>query len=98
MSMVEPGSAGASLFARVKEMIARPGATWDVIDSEPASIAGLYRGYVMPLAAIPVVASAIGLIVFGIGAFGITVRPSPVWVIGSAIVQYALSLGMVYVI
>jgi len=97
MSVVEPGSAGAGLVARVKGILLKPSETWDVIDREPATIGGLYSGYVMLLAAIPAVCSLIGLLVFGIGGFGFSFRPSPVWLIVQAVLQYGLSLAMVYV-
>lgn len=98
MSMVEPGSASSGLVGRVKNLLTHPGPTWDAIDTEPATIGGLYRGYVMPLAAIPAVCTAIGLIVFGLGGlFGISIRLSPVWVIVQMVVSYALGLAMVYV-
>ena len=99
MSVLEPGSAGSSLIGRVRSMLLQPSATWDVIDTEPATIGGLYRGYVAPLAAIPAVCSLVGMLVFGIGGiFGISFRPSPVWLITQAIVSYVLGLVMVYVI
>lgn len=98
MSVLEPGSAGSSLIGRIKSILLQPSATWDVIDTEPATIAGLYRGYVLPLAAIPAVCTFVGMLAFGIGGiFGISFRPSPVWLITQAVVSYALSLAMVYV-
>lgn len=97
MSVVEPGSAGAGLVERVKGILLRPSETWDQIDREPATIGGLYTGYVMLLAAIPAVCTLIGLLVFGIGGFGFTFRPSPVWLVAQAVLQYGLSLAMVYV-
>ncbi|TAJ73868.1 MAG: DUF1282 domain-containing protein [Phenylobacterium sp.] len=97
MSVVEPGSASAGLVARVKGILFKPTETWDEIDREQPSIGGLYTSYVMPLAAIPVVCSLVGMLVFGIGGFGITIRPSPVWLVVQAIVSYGLSLAMVYV-
>jgi len=98
MSVVEPGSAGAGLIGRVKDILTKPDPTWDVIDGEPATIAGIYRGYVIPLAAIPAVAGFIGLAVFGAGVPGlVTFRPSPVWLAAQAIVGYALALAMCYV-
>ena len=36
MSVVEPGSTGAGLIGRVKDILLRPGPTWDAIDAEPA--------------------------------------------------------------
>jgi hypothetical protein len=99
MSVLEPGSTGSSLIGRVKSILLQPSATWDVIDTEPATIGGLYRGYIIPLAAIPAVCSFVGLLAFGIGGiFGISFRPSPVWLIAQGIVSYVLSLAMVYVI
>jgi len=97
MSVVEPGSTGVNLVARAKDILLQPAATWDVIDTEPATIGDLYRSYVMPLAAIPAVCSLLGMLIFGIGGFGISFRPSPVWLIAQTAVGYALSLGMVYV-
>jgi hypothetical protein len=99
MSVVEPGSAGSSLLGRVKGILLRPEATWDLIDPEPATIGGLYRSYVVPLAAIPAVCTLVGMLRFGIGGiFGLSFRLSPVWLIVQAITSYALSLAMVYVL
>jgi hypothetical protein len=97
MSIVEPGSAGAGLFARVKAILLKPTETWDVIDAEPATTQGLYTRYVLPLAAIPPVCTLIGSLVFGYGAFGVTFRPNPVAAIAQAIVSYGLGLAMVFV-
>ncbi|HEY0648792.1 Yip1 family protein [Phenylobacterium sp.] len=98
MSVVEPGSAGAGLIGRVKDILTKPGPTWDVIDGEQPTVQSLYTGYVMPLAAIPAVAQAIGMTVFGAGAFGVVVKWSPVTAIVQAIVGYALSLVLVFVL
>ncbi|MBI1200690.1 MAG: DUF1282 domain-containing protein [Phenylobacterium sp.] len=97
MSIVEPGSAGAGLIARVKAILMQPSATWDVIDTEPATTSGLYTRYVIPLAAIPPVCSLIGSLVFGIGAFGFSYRPNPVAAVAQAIVSFGLGLAMVFV-
>ena len=95
MSVVEPGTAGAGLIGRVKDILTKPAATWDVIDGERPSVGSLYTGYVMPLAAIPAVAQAIGMTVFGAGAFGIVVKWSPVTAIVQAILTFVLSLVVV---
>lgn len=97
MSAVEPRSGSVSLVERVKNILLRPTETWQVIDGEPATIGGLYRSWVIPLAAIPPVCAFIGLLVFGVGAFGITVRPSPVWLLMQMLVSYGLALAMCYV-
>lgn len=97
MSTVEPGAAGAGLVGRVKDILLRPTETWQVIDGEPATIGGLYRSWVIPLAAIPAVCAFLGLLIFGIGGFGVTVRPSPVWLFAQMVVSYGLALAMCYV-
>ncbi|MBW8814388.1 MAG: YIP1 family protein [Caulobacterales bacterium] len=98
MSIVEPGVAPSGLVARVKAILTQPTATWDVIDTEPADIGGLYRSYVIPLAAIPHICSFIGLAVFGVGAFGFSYHPSIIWLAVQTIVGFVLSLAMVYVL
>jgi hypothetical protein len=99
MNVVEPGSAGENLIARAKELILRPLPTWDVIQAEDATIEGIYRSWVIPLAAIPAVCGAIGQIAFGsrVQIFGVHFHPSVVGVLGRSLATYALSLGCVYV-
>lgn len=101
MTIIEPGTARANLVARVKNLLLQPSATWDEIDREPATVNGLMTGYVIPLALIPAVCAFIGLLVFGagigFGGFGMSMRFSPVYLISQAVLTYALSLGMVFV-
>lgn len=103
MSIVEPGSGRANLIARVRNLLLQPGATWDEIDREPATVRGLYVGYVIPLVLVSVVAGLVGHLVFGasvgLGPFGgITVRYSPVWLVGQAVLQFGFSLASVYIL
>ena len=101
MTIIEPGADRANLVARVRNLLLQPSATWDEIDREPATVNGLMTGYVVPLALIPAVCTLIGLLVFGagvgFGGFGMSVRFSPVYLITQAVLTYALSLGMVFV-
>ena len=97
MSVVEPGSAGAGLVGRVKDILLKPSATWDVIDGEQPSVGSLYTGYVMPLAAIPVICTLIGSLVFGIGGFGFSYKPTIAFAVVNAVMSYGLSLAMVYI-
>jgi hypothetical protein len=92
-----PTGGTSSLVDRVKNIIMHPKLEWPVIDAEPSTIGGIYASYVAILAAIPPIASAVGQLVFGYHFFGIVYRPSPVHVITQAVIQYALSLAMVYV-
>ena len=54
-----------ALVDRVKNILLSPRTEWPVIDAEPATVASLYTGYIMPLAAIPVICQAIGMSMIG---------------------------------
>ncbi len=99
MNVVEPGSAGASLIARAGAILTRPRETWAVIDAETTTIPDLYKAYVAPLAAIPAVCGAVGLLgLGGIRIFGVRLRPSFSDVIGATVVSYVLTLVGVYLL
>lgn len=49
---------------RVVYLIFRPSAEWDLIAAEPATVDSLLRRYILPLALLAPVASAIGMLVF----------------------------------
>jgi len=55
-----------ALVDRVKQILLSPRTEWPVIDAEPATVASLYTGYIMPLAAIPVICNAIGMSLIGV--------------------------------
>jgi len=97
MSVVEPGSAASGIVARVKSILLQPKATWEVIDGEPATIGGLYRSYIIPLAAIPAICGALGSSLIGVGAFGIHVKTPLVAALVNGLIGYAVSLAVVYV-
>jgi hypothetical protein len=87
-----------ALVDRVKNILLTPREEWPVIDAEPATPAELYREYIIPLAAVGPVASAIGSLVFGYHAFGMSYRPPIATVLASSVVTYLLTLGGVYVL
>jgi hypothetical protein len=87
------GGGSRSLVDRAKNIIMQPKLEWPVIDAEPTSIADIYRNYVVILAAIPAICSAIGLFLMGNGFF----RFSPSFIIGQAILSYVLTLVGVYI-
>ncbi len=97
MSDIGPAPAGNPLIERVKAILMSPKTEWPRIDAEPTSIADIYRSHVLPLAAIGPVANLVGSTVFGLGAFGITYRPSILSALSTAVVGYALTLVMVFV-
>jgi len=83
-----------NLVERAKNLIVQPRSEWPVIAAEPHTVQGLYTQYVMILAAIPPVATFIGLSIVGFPAFRIGVGPG----LAYAVLHYLLSLGMVYVL
>jgi hypothetical protein len=56
---------GMNIIAKAKGLLVEPGKTWDSIAAEPMTLGGVFTGYVLPLAAIPSIASAIGAFLGG---------------------------------
>jgi hypothetical protein len=81
------------LTTRVKNILIAPKREWPVVAAEPANVASLYTGYIMPLAAIPPVCSVIGLSVVGIMGYHMGFGAALGW----AIMRYVLSLVAVYI-
>ena len=87
-----------NLVDRVKKILVSPAKEWPVIAGESHTVAGLYTQYVMILAAIPAVASFIGFSVIGYSGFGATYRIPMAAGLANMILNYAMTLGSVYVI
>lgn len=87
-----------NLIQRVKDILLTPKTTWPQIDQEPTDVKSLYTNYIIFLAAIPAVASFIGMSLFGIGMFGISFRVPVLSGLTQMIVGYALSLGLVFLL
>jgi hypothetical protein len=84
-----------NLVERAKAILLTPQKEWPVIEAESATVASLYTGYIIPLAAIPAVASFIGLSVFGFGGilrvpFGIGLE--------AALIRYVATLVGVFIL
>ena len=82
-----PG-APASLVDRVKNILLTPKTEWARIDAEPATVSGLFTGYVMILAALGPIASIIG---------GFLIGAPVTFIVATAIVSYAIALVMVFI-
>lgn len=82
------------LVQRVKNILMTPKTEWPVIDSEPDTIGGIYKNYVMILAAIPPVCLLIGLLLFGMPYFTFPMG----YLIGQALVGYVLALVGCYIL
>ena len=87
-----------SLVERVQSILLKPKQTWPVIAAEGGDVAGIFTRYVMILAAIPAIAGFIGMTLFGIGGFGVTMRIPVAAALGSMIIGYVMSLVMVFVL
>jgi hypothetical protein len=85
------------LIARVKAILTTPKTEWPVIAAEPATVPDLYKNYIAIVAAIPVIATFIKGSLIGYGAFGINYRTPIGTGIAAAVVGYALSLALAYV-
>ena len=59
-----------ALVNRVKNIITKPEAEWDVIAGESATIQGLYKNYAMILAAIPPIMAFLALVLMAPRAIG----------------------------
>jgi Yip1 domain len=85
------------LLARVKNILLTPKTEWPVIALEPETVAGLYKNYILILAAIPAVIGFIKGSLLGYSMFGVSVRAP----IGQGLVQmilmYIVGLASVYV-
>ena len=77
-----------ALVERAKAILMKPAQEWDVIDAEPATIKGIYMGYLVYLAAISPIARFIGDVVF--------LHAPVIRELITAIVSYAIWLGGAY--
>lgn len=103
--MTDPRIPGVppSLVDRVKNLLLSPKTEWPKIDGEPATVQGLFTGYVMILAAIPAIAMALMLFLFvprgsvAVAGIAVSYGISTTSIIAAALIQYVLSLVSVYV-
>lgn len=85
------------IVARAKGLITRPREEWQAIAREPSGTADLFKGYVIPVSAIPVVCGFIGAALFA----RMFAEMLPGFSIGGLLVQsvlsYVLGLALVWV-
>jgi hypothetical protein len=87
-----------NIVQRVKDIILKPTDTWAEIKAEQVTIKELYTSYAMLLAAIPPIASFIGLSLLGVSVLAFSYRVPLGWGISHALVSYILSLVGLYVV
>jgi hypothetical protein len=82
----------------VTKILTDPKGEWAVIEAEPTTADKLYKGYIVPLAAIPAIAQFIGHSFIGtttpfLGTIRMPIVSGLIWMC----VSYVLTLAMVYV-
>jgi hypothetical protein len=87
-----PDDKSTGMIDRIKRLLTAPAQEWAQIDADPMTVKGIFTTWVIPLAAIGPVAHLIGMLVFGVGFFGITYRPSIGVAVGGAVTMYAFAL------
>jgi hypothetical protein len=91
-----------SIVERAKNIILKPTYEWNVIASEPATIGGLFTGYAIPLALIPLVSTIMFTGLLGISAadmmgFGSGMPLDLMAIAGMAILSFIVSLVSLFV-
>ncbi len=85
------------IVARAKGLITRPREEWQSIAGEPSDTAGLFKGYVMPVSAIPVVAGFIGAAILARVFASVLPGLSIGALLAQSVVSYILGLAGVWV-
>jgi hypothetical protein len=85
------------IIARVQAILTTPRTEWPVAAAEPASVGGLYTGYIVIVSALPAIARFIKGSFIGTSMFGITVRTPVMLGVVGMLLGYVLSLVLVYV-
>ena len=85
--------------SRIRGILMEPRREWPAIAAEPATTAGLYAGWIAPLAAIGPIASFVGMSIFGfslpfVGQYRIPIASG----LGRAILSYIGALVGAYVL
>lgn len=87
-----------NIVQRVQDILLKPKATWPAIAAETDDVPSVYKNYLVYLAAIPAVATFIGLSLVGIGGFGMHIRVPVATGLVNMVVGFVLTLVMVYVL
>ena len=85
------------IVARARAILVTPKTEWPVVAAEPATVQGLYASYILVVAALPAIAGFIKNSLIGISLLGVTARASVGAGLAGMVLQYLLSLVLVYV-
>jgi len=84
--------------ARIQNILMKPGAEWDVIANEPATVQGLFTGYAAIVALLPAVGGILGALAGGLlfhSVFGTSA--ALIGGIVGAVIGYVLNLAVAFV-
>lgn len=88
-----------NLIQRATDITLKPSTEWEVIAPEVTTTADLYKSYIMPLAAIPVVASFLGMTLIGMSVpFVGNIRTPIVTGVTTLVLGFLVSLVSTFVI
>jgi len=87
------------VIQRARSLLVSPRSEWPVIAAEPATVASLYREYIVIVAAVPAICqfiktSILGYAWHGFRVYRLGIAPGLI----AAFVEYGVSLAMVYVL
>jgi hypothetical protein len=85
------------IVQRAKAITLNPAATWPVIEAEQHDAQSLFVPYMLVLAAIPAIATFIGMSLVGMGVMGMNIRMPIVNGLGLMLFSYGMSLVMTFV-
>jgi len=89
----------SKLVSRAKSILLTPKTEWPVIAAEPESVGGLYTGYIMIMAAIPIVIRLLSSTIVGVSVPTLgTFRVGASYAITFAVVGYLTALAGVYIV
>jgi len=88
----------ARIFTRARNILTTPRTEWPVAAAEPATVGGLYAGYIALVAALPALAGFVKGSLIGYGAFGVSVRTPLGMGLAGMLLRYALSLAVAYLV
>ncbi len=86
------------LLERVKDILVQPKSEWKVIAKERETQVGLFKSYVLPMAALGPLASIIGLTVVGASLPMGNLRIGFLPALGSAITSFVMAVAGVYIL
>ena len=93
MATEPPVTTSGGMINRIKAILLTPKEEFSSISTEPMTTQGIMTGWVLPLAAIGPVASAIGMLAFGFSFLGMVhVTASPTYVIATAVTRFVVAV------